>query len=117
MHPGSRGLKSLPAFAAAHGPIAKWTVGKAFNRATATAAASFLDNMPFPVKAIPLNGRREFLAGFETSCQARAVAFYVLLPRSPEMNGAVEHDIGAWRYEFHEPTNSHQREKLDPHPR
>jgi hypothetical protein len=27
----------------AYGPIAKWTVGKAFNRATAQAAASFLD--------------------------------------------------------------------------
>ncbi|MBV8317465.1 MAG: hypothetical protein JOZ53_21205, partial [Planctomycetaceae bacterium] len=27
----------------AYDPVAKWTVGKAFNRATAKAAASFLD--------------------------------------------------------------------------
>jgi hypothetical protein len=45
---------------AAYDPIAKWTVGKAFNRASAQAAAAFLDkivaDMPFPVKAIQVDG-------------------------------------------------------------
>ena len=90
----------------AYDPIAKWTVGKAFNRATAQAAAAFLDkilaDMPFPVKAIQVDGGSEFMAEFETACQAKGVALYVLPPRRPQMNGAVERCTGAWRYEFYE---------------
>ena len=90
----------------AYDPIAKWTVGKAYNRATAQAAASFLDkilaDMPFPVKAIQVDGGSEFMAEFETACQAKGVALYVLPPRRPQMNGAVERCNGAWRYEFYE---------------
>jgi putative transposase len=90
----------------AYDPIAKWTVGKAFNRATAKAAASFLDkvlaDMPFPVKAIQVDGGSEFMAEFEAACQAKGLALYVLPPRSPQMNGAVERCNGAWRYEFYQ---------------
>lgn len=90
----------------AYDPIAKWTVGKAFNRATAQAAASFLDKlaaeMPFPVKAIQVDGGSEFMAEFETACQAKGIALYVLPPRCPQMNGAVERCNAAWRYEFYE---------------
>jgi len=90
----------------AYDPIAKWTVGKAYNRATAQAAASFLDkiiaDMPFPVKAIQVDGGSEFMAEFETACEAKGVALYVLPPRRPQMNGAVERCNGAWRYEFYQ---------------
>ena len=90
----------------AYDPIAKWTVGKAFNRASAQAAAAFLDkivaDMPFPVKAIQVDGGSEFMAEFEVACQTKAIALYVLPPRSPQMNGAVERCNGAWRYEFYE---------------
>lgn len=90
----------------AYDPIAKWTVGKAFNRATAQAAASFLDkvapDMPFPIKAIQVDGGSEFMAEFEQACQDKGVALYILPPRSPQMNGAVERCNGAWRYEFYE---------------
>jgi len=90
----------------AYDPIAKWTVGKAFNRAAAKAAASFLDkiiaDMPFPVKAIQVDGGSEFMAEFEAACQDRGVAPYVLPPRRPQMNGAVERYNSAWRYEFYE---------------
>ena len=90
----------------AYDPIAKWTVGKAYNRATAQAAASFLDkiiaDMPFPVKAIQVDGGSEFMAEFEAACQAKGVDLYVLPPRCPQMNGAVERCNGAWRYEFYE---------------
>jgi len=85
-------------------PIAKWTVGKAFNRATAQAAASFLDkiiaDMPFPVKAIQVDGGAEFMAEFERV--GKGIALYVLPPRSPQMNAGVERCNGAWRYEFYE---------------
>jgi transposase InsO family protein len=90
----------------AYDPIAKWTVGKAFNRATAQAAAAFLDkitaDMPFPVRAIQVDGGSEFMAEFEAACQAKGIALSVLPPRSPQMNGAVERCNGAWRYEFYE---------------
>ena len=90
----------------AYDPIAKWTVAKAFNRATAQAAASFLDkiiaDMPFPVKAIQVDGGSEFMAEFETACEAKGVALYVLPPRRPQLNGAVERCNGAWRYEFYQ---------------
>jgi Integrase core domain len=90
----------------AYDPVAKWTVGKAFNRATAQAAASFLDkvtaDMPFPIRAIQVDGGSEFMAEFEKACQAKGIALYVLPPRSPQMNGAVERCNGAWRYEFYE---------------
>ena len=90
----------------AYDPVAKWTVGKAFNRATAHAAASFLDkilaDMPFPVKAIQVDGGAEFMAQSEAAGQEKGVALYILPPRSPQMNGAVERCNGAWRYEFYE---------------
>ena len=58
--------------------------------------------MPFPVKAIQVDGGSEFMAEFEVACQARGLALYVLPPRSPQMNGAVERCNGAWRYEFYQ---------------
>jgi putative transposase len=66
----------------AYDPIAKWTVGKAFNRASAQAAAAFLDkivaDVPFPVKAIRVDGGSEFMAEFEVACQTKGIALYVL---------------------------------------
>jgi transposase InsO family protein len=89
----------------AYCPIAKWTVAEARNRATATAAALFLDkiatDMPFKVKAIQVDGGSEFMADFEAECQRRKIDLYVLPPRSPKLNGGVERCNGAWRYEFY----------------
>jgi putative transposase len=71
----------------AYDPIAKWTVGKAFNRASAQAAAAFPDkivaDMLFPVKAIRVAGGSEFMAELEVACQTKGIALYVLPPRSP----------------------------------
>jgi putative transposase len=89
----------------AYDPTAKWTVAKAFNRATARSAALFLDkvvrDMPFPVKAIQVDGGSEFMAEFEHACQAKNIKLYVLPPKSPKINGAVERCNGSWRYEFY----------------
>lgn len=90
----------------AYDPIAKWTVAKAYNRATSQAAASFLDkltaDMPFTVEAIQVDGGSEFMAAFEEACEARGIRLYVLPPKRPQINGAVERCNGAWRYEFYE---------------
>ena len=77
-------------------------------RATASAgtATAFLDElvarMPVPVQAIQVDGGSEFMAGFETACQAKGIALYVLPPRSPKLNGRVERLNGTARREFWE---------------
>jgi len=89
----------------AYCPVAKWTVAKACNRATAAAASAFLDkviaDMPFPVEAIQVDGGSEFKAEFEAACQAKGIRLYELPPKRPQINGAVERCNGAWRYEFY----------------
>lgn len=97
--------KSIKHFTA-YDPAAKWTVGQAFNRATAAAAARFLDklvrDMPVKPKAIQVDGGSEFMAEFEEACKAKGITLFVLPPKSPKLNGAVERCNGAWRYEFYE---------------
>ena len=89
----------------AYDPIAKWTVAGVAGRATANLAASFLDkviaDMPFPVKAIQVDGGSEFMAGFELACHAKGLDLFVLPPKRPQLNGAVERCNGSWRYEFY----------------
>jgi putative transposase len=84
---------------------AKWTVAKPYRNATAANAADFLDKvtaeMPWPIKAIQVDGGSEFMAECETACRDNGIPLYVLPPRSPKLNGAVERCNGAWRYEFH----------------
>ena len=84
---------------------AKWTVAKPYRNATASNAADFLDKvtaeMPWPIKAIQIDGGSEFMAEFETACADKQIPLYVLPPRSPKLNGAVERCNGAWRYEFY----------------
>jgi putative transposase len=77
-------------------------------RATASAgtARDFLDDlltrMPVPVQAIQVDGGSEFMSVFETACQEREIALYVLPPRSPKLNGRVERLNGTARREFWE---------------
>jgi putative transposase len=95
---------------------AKWTVAKPYRTATASNAADFLDKvtaeMPWPIKAIQIDGGSEFMAEFETACADKQIPLYVLPPRSPKLNGAVERCNGAWRYEFYAvvdlPTDIHK---------
>jgi len=89
----------------AYDPVAKWTVGKAFRRATAAAGKDFLDkvlaDMPFPVEAIQVDGGSEFKAEFEQACKDKGVILYELPPKSPKLNAGVERCNSAWRYEFY----------------
>lgn len=97
-----RAIKHFTAYC----PVAKWTVGKAFTRATAKTASLFLDkvlaDMPFPVQAIQVDGGSEFKAEFEQACKAKGLRLYELPPKRPQLNGAVERCNGAWRYEFYQ---------------
>jgi putative transposase len=89
----------------AYDPVAKWTVGQAFRRATAHAASLFLDkmlaDMPFKIEAIQVDGGSEFKAEFEQACKDKGILLYELPPKSPKLNAGVERCNGAWRYEFY----------------
>lgn len=104
VHIGLAPAKSIRHFTG-YCPVAKWTVGKAYNRATAASATLFLDklkaDLPFKLEGIQVDGGSEFMAEFETACQARDIKLYVLPPRMPQLNGGVERCNGAWRYEFY----------------
>jgi transposase InsO family protein len=74
----------------------------------ATAAARFLhtlqQRMPFPVRALQVDGGSEFAAAFENACQQRGLKLFVLPPRSPKLNGAVERAQRTHTEEFYEVT-------------
>ena len=88
--------------------VSRWDVLEARTRATATTAAGFLDRlvarMPFPVRAIQVDGGAEFQAAFEDACQARGIRLFVLPPRSPKLNGCVERAQRTHTEEFYEVT-------------
>jgi hypothetical protein len=64
--------------------------------------------MPFPVKAIQVDGGSEFMAEFEVAYQTNYIVLYVLPPRSQQMNGAVERSNSAWDASSTKPMTSHQ---------
>lgn len=83
----------------------RWQVLEAHGRATAHAAAGFLDTilerMPFPVRAIQVDGGSEFMAQFEDACRDRGIRLFVLPPRSPKLNGHVERAQRTNKEEFY----------------
>ena len=94
----------------AHDVVSKWNVVGVYQRLSATNAAHFLDvlgkRMPFPLKAIQVDGGAEFQAIFEEECQKRGIKLFVLPPRSPELNGGVERAHRTHTEEFYEITDS-----------
>ena len=90
--------------------ISRWDVIKASSNATASAAADFigalLDRMPFPIKAIQVDGGSEFQDVFEETCKKHGINLFVLPPRSPKLNGHVERAQRTHTEEFYEITDS-----------
>ena len=86
--------------------ISRWDVIEVRSRATASTAAAFLDSvvarMPFAIRAIQVDGASELNAAFEAECQRRALRLFVLPPRSPKLNGAVERAQRTHTEEFYE---------------
>jgi putative transposase len=74
--------------------ISKQTVRRAARTITATSASSILtaltEALPFPVKAIQIDGGSEFKGVFETTCAALGYQLFVLPIKSPKLNGVVE---------------------------
>jgi transposase InsO family protein len=88
----------------AYDPVAKWTVAQPFNRHRQV-------RIDLPRKAHRRHARQgegysdrrrlEFMGEFEAACAEKAITLFVLPPRFPELNGAVERCNGTWRYEFY----------------
>jgi transposase InsO family protein len=74
--------------------VSRWDVVEADRRATSVTATPFLttlrQRMPGPIRAIQVDGGREFAAAFEQACQRQGIQLFVLPPQSPKLKGAVE---------------------------
>ena len=94
----------------AHDVVSRWNVIGVYPRSTATNAVHFLNvlekRMPFPLRAIQVDGGSEFEALFEEECQRRGIRLFVLPPRSPKLNGGVERAHRTHTEEFYEVTDS-----------
>jgi len=90
--------------------VSRWDTLVLGRRATARAAADVLDalaeRMPFAVRAISVDNGSEFMAEFETACQARGIALFNLPPRSPKLHGSVERANRTHTEEFYEVTDA-----------
>ena len=90
--------------------ISRWDVLEAHSRATSNTASGFIDvrleRMPFPIKAIQVDGGSEFQDAFEEECQRRGIKLFVLPPRSPKLNGHVERAQRTHTEEFYEVTDT-----------
>ena len=51
---------------------------------------AIVERMPFPVKAIQVDGGSESQGEFEDACRQRGILLFVLPPHSPKLNGYVE---------------------------
>lgn len=74
--------------------ISRWDVLEVHSRASAAHARQFLETvlrrMPFPVRAIQVDGGSEFKKQFEEACRELGLHLFILPPRSPKLNGRVE---------------------------
>ena len=90
--------------------ISRWDVIEAHRRATSNTASGFIDvllkRMPFPIRAIQVDGGSEFQDAFERECQKRGIKLFVLPPRSPKLNGHVERAQRTHTEEFYEVTEA-----------
>ena len=86
--------------------VCRWDVLQVGTQATAASALRFLDAMqerlPFPLKAIQVDGGSEFQGEFEQACRERGIRLFVLPPHSPKLNGYVERGHRTHQEEFYE---------------
>ncbi len=86
--------------------VSRYDVLEAYGRATAHTASAFLDlllrRMPFPVRALQIDGGGEFRGEFEAVCAKRGLPLFVVPPRSPKLQSHVERAQRTHREEFYQ---------------
>ena len=90
--------------------VSRWNVLGIYHQATAKNAALFLDDIekrtPNKIKSIQIDGGSEFQSVFEEECRKRNIKLFVLPPRSPKLNGAVERANRTHAEEFYQVIDS-----------
>jgi putative transposase len=86
-------------------PISKTLVADVYSCATSSSAKKFLlkviNELPFKVHSIQVDGGSEFMRHFEQACLENNIALYVLPPKRPQYNGGVERANRIMREEFY----------------
>lgn len=86
-------------------PVTGYVALKAYSKATSRNAKDFLhyliEQAPFNITSIQVDGGSEFRDEFEQACAALNIPLFVLPPRKPKWNGCVERANGTSRYEFY----------------
>jgi len=90
--------------------ISRWDVLEAHTRATSNTASGFMEamieRMPFPIRAVQVDGGSEFEDVFEETCRRKGIKLFVLPPRSPKLNGHVERAQRTHTEEFYQITDA-----------
>ncbi len=86
--------------------VSRYDVLEVYWAATAKTATAFLEvlleRMPFPVRALQIDGGSEFRGAFEAACAARHLPLFVIPPRSPKRQSHVERAQRTHREEFYQ---------------
>lgn len=102
--------------------VSRYDVTHVYGRATAYTATAFLAillaRMPFPIRALQIDGGSEFRGAFESACAAQRLPLYVIPPQSPKLQSYVERAHRMYREEFYqvceiEPELEGHRRQLD----
>ena len=90
--------------------VSRWSVALLASDATAASASRALlavqERMPFPIRAIQVDGGSEFMNVFEDAVERASIRLFELPPRSPKLNGHVERANRTYREEFYDCTNA-----------
>ena len=86
-------------------PIGKFIYANIYSNATSTTAKRFLteliQNAPFKILSIQVDGGSEFMKDFEQACAEHGIELFVLPPKRPQYNGGVERGNRTFREEFY----------------
>jgi transposase InsO family protein len=86
-------------------PKSKYIQANVYWNATSTTAKRFLleliQNVPFKISSIQVDGGSEFMLHFEEACSDLGIQLYVLPPKRPQYNGGVERGNRTFREEFY----------------
>lgn len=87
----------------------KFMHAKIYGHAKSTSAKKFLldlvENAPFKIHSIQVDGGSEFMAEFEDACAELGIPLIVLPPSRPTYNGGVERGNRIFREEFYANSN------------
>lgn len=83
----------------------KFIHAQLYSNAKASSARKFLmeliENAPFKIKSIQVDGGSEFMAEFEQACKDLDIPLIVLPPAKPQYNGGVERSNRTFREELY----------------